>query len=816
MKKAILVFTTAVAIAFIVYLIAPFHPYSAILSSHNDTTLIKQYTDSAQKLLQTKPESAILLYKKAIKRLENLPPNSNINHLLATVYIDLSNVYISQSKYDEAKALRIKALKTSGINDKDIQARVFLQDGLTCYHQSKYEEALKLYEQANALALKVNNRKLLFKITSNIAVIYATQGKVKMAKDGFNKSLKIAKEMKDNALISDTYINLGMIYTDQMDYQSAKKCYLSSIDYYKKNKQDDGLIYCYQNLGTTYYMMEDYADAIDCYQKSLQLAIGLDNKIIIAKDYNNIGEVYMLIGDYVLADKAFIRSLKIKESIGEKESMANGYRSLGELHFTQKNFSKSIYYYQKALQIDIDLQLVKDMSKDYAGISVVYAEYKQLTKAILYCKKALILAEKSDYTFGVAEDTRTLGGFYFHQKNYSLAESYYLKAIAMKMKLIDQEGLASVYNQMAQLYTSKPVTDGTKKQNLQKALTYGLKAYDIAEKLKIQYLISDVSNELSEIYKKLNNYPKAFGFLEINKKSNDSIFNKSKTEALVFAEARWNNEKKQQQISSLEKINVAISAQKLAEAKHHKTILYGLILMVVLIAFAAVVYWLYTNKKEEIRHQQQLSRMSMLRLQNIRNRISPHFIFNVLNREISSEEDEEKHSEMIGLVKFLRRSLEITEQTSVSLAEELDFVQNYLKMEQPTLGSDFQTYWEIDERIETKQFRIPAMILQIPVENALKHALRQKEGEKNLMIALTLIEFGLLITIQDNGEGYYPDKLTNTKGTGTGLKVLYQTIQLLNSKNTRKIGFDISNLQGKTTTGTKVEITVPVDYDFDL
>jgi len=108
------------------------------------------------------------------------------------------------------------------------------------------------------------------------------------------------------------------------------------------------------------------------------------------------------------------------------------------------------------------------------------------------------------------------------------------------------------------------------------------------------------------------------------------------------------------------------------------------------------------------------------------------------------------------------------------------------------------------------------MTLQIPVENALKHALRQKEGEKNLMIALTLIEFGILITIQDNGNGYYPDKSTTTKGTGTGLKVLYQTIQLLNSKNTHKIGFDISNLPGETATGTKVEITVPEDYDFEL
>jgi len=305
-------------------------------------------------------------------------------------------------------------------------------------------------------------------------------------------------------------------------------------------------------------------------------------------------------------------------------------------------------------------------------------------------------------------------------------------------------------------------------------------------------------------------------FSEISKKSNDSIFNRSKTEALAFAEARWNSEKKQQQIINLQKLTVAISSQKLAEAKQHKTLLIGLIVVFILMAVAAGLCWLNFNKKREIRYQQQLSRMSMLRLQNIRNRITPHFIFNILNREISTEEDINKHHEMIGLVKFLRRSLEVTEKTSVTLAEELDFVRNYLQMEQPGLGNDFQTRWEIDKRIMTENFRIPAMMIQIPVENALKHALREKEGNKQLMIALTLMKLGILITIQDNGSGYFPEKISNTKGTGTGLKVLYQTIQLLNLKNEQKIGIDISNLQGETTCGTKVEITVPRDYDFEL
>jgi len=816
MKKILLVFISVCSIAFLIYLIAFSHHSSSFVSLQNDTVSIKESLGTAKLLLQNKPDSSILLYQRAIKKLEALPSDSKIRHMLASAYVDLSTVYIPLAKYDKAKELRIKALKIAGIRDPDIQARVFIQDGLTCYHQSQYGEALKLYDRANELAIKTRDLRLQSKIISNRAIIYYSQGKIKTGIEGFNKTLKIAKELKDSGLISDAYLNLGRVYTDQMDYQRAIQCYTTIIGFYKNNKQFDDLMKCYQNLGNVYYMMEKYPDAIDWYQQSLQLALQFNNRMVIAKNYHNIGEVNMLIGNYVEANKSFIRSLKIKESIGDKSSIAKGYRSLGDLYFIQKNFTKSLLYHQKSLQINSNLQLLVNQAKDYANLSTVYAELKQVPVAVSYCKKAIILAQKVEDAYGVGEDTRTLGGLYFLQKKYALAEIYYLKAISLKKNMFDQEGMASVFCQLAELYTTKPAPAPEKRQNLQKALNFGLKAYALAVQVKIPRLISDASSDLSEIYKQQKNYPKALSFSEISKKSNDSIFNRSKTEALAFAEARWNSEKKQQQIINLQKLTVAISSQKLAEAKQHKTLLIGLIVVFILMAVAAGLCWLNFNKKREIRYQQQLSRMSMLRLQNIRNRITPHFIFNILNREISTEEDINKHHEMIGLVKFLRRSLEVTEKTSVTLAEELDFVRNYLQMEQPGLGNDFQTRWEIDKRIMTENFRIPAMMIQIPVENALKHALREKEGNKQLMIALTLMKLGILITIQDNGSGYFPEKISNTKGTGTGLKVLYQTIQLLNLKNEQKIGIDISNLQGETTCGTKVEITVPRDYDFEL
>ena len=99
---------------------------------------------------------------------------------------------------------------------------------------------------------------------------------------------------------------------------------------------------------------------------------------------------------------------------------------------------------------------------------------------------------------------------------------------------------------------------------------------------------------------------------------------------------------------------------------------------------------------------------------------------------------------------------------------------------------------------------------------ALKHALKGKEGEKRLSISLTQLEWGVLIIIRDNGSGYFPDKASATKGTGVGLNVLYQTIQLLNAKNNKKIKFDILNRNGESTTGTKVEISVPVEYNYEF
>ena len=101
------------------------------------------------------------------------------------------------------------------------------------------------------------------------------------------------------------------------------------------------------------------------------------------------------------------------------------------------------------------------------------------------------------------------------------------------------------------------------------------------------------------------------------------------------------------------------------------------------------------------------------------------------------------------------------------------------------------------------------MLLQIPVENAIKHGLRLKEGKRLLRISISRKDKFVEIVICDNGGGYH--RKSANKGTGTGMKVITQTIQLLNSYNRTPIVMSIQNVpieQGEM--GCEIRFVLPL------
>lgn len=123
---------------------------------------------------------------------------------------------------------------------------------------------------------------------------------------------------------------------------------------------------------------------------------------------------------------------------------------------------------------------------------------------------------------------------------------------------------------------------------------------------------------------------------------------------------------------------------------------------------------------------------------------------------------------------------------------------------------------DISPSVDPEKVEIPVMLLQIPVENAVKHALVDKEGKRMLWIEVKDCKEYIEAVVRDNGGGCRVS--TGSYGTGTGMKVLAQTIQLLNSYNRNPIIMTINNvkIEGREETGCEVKFVIPVDYSYLL
>lgn len=315
---------------------------------------------------------------------------------------------------------------------------------------------------------------------------------------------------------------------------------------------------------------------------------------------------------------------------------------------------------------------------------------------------------------------------------------------------------------------------------------------------------------LQHYFERTGDYRRAYEYLKSDCDLDDSIRSERVQMRVAELDMRY------QQDTVLLRKEVQIQRQA-GEVRVLKLSVYIWVLVcVLLIAGVVVIIW-YMRKKREFLRERFFRQINRVRMENLRSRISPHFTFNVLGREINQlKGSEEVKNNLMELVKYLRRSLELTEKLAVSLQDELDFVRSYIELERGRVGDDFTATVTLDEGLDGTRIQIPSMIVQIPVENAIKHGLAGKDGDKELTVRVSREGNGIRITVCDNGRGYLPQVSSATRGTGTGLKVLYQTIQLLNTKNkSDKIRFDITN-RNDGQTGTLVSVYVPFHFSYDL
>lgn len=184
--------------------------------------------------------------------------------------------------------------------------------------------------------------------------------------------------------------------------------------------------------------------------------------------------------------------------------------------------------------------------------------------------------------------------------------------------------------------------------------------------------------------------------------------------------------------------------------------------------------------------------------------IAPHFLHNTLNTIIAlTYTDSEKAREaLLHLSTYFRAKLDYYQQNSmVSLAQELEFVQAYVAIEQMRFGDKLAVRYDIDENIE---LYLPAMSIQPLVENAIRHGISPKKGGGTLSIIIQKELNNIRITVEDDGVGIPKEKkdaMINGMTEGIGLT---NSLNKLKSLKRAQV-----LLESKEGLGTKISIILP-------
>ncbi|MCU0435070.1 MAG: histidine kinase [Bacteroidia bacterium] len=255
--------------------------------------------------------------------------------------------------------------------------------------------------------------------------------------------------------------------------------------------------------------------------------------------------------------------------------------------------------------------------------------------------------------------------------------------------------------------------------------------------------------------------------------------------------------------------------------QHPVTYIVASVIGILLIFFG----YRYLLKAQEKKNREITERLELERnfdrsvLTAIRSQMNPHFFFNALNtiQSYIFENDRQNAGNYLSkFSKLTRMVLEMSGRDVVTLSEETDALQLYLELEKARFTEDFSFELKFDENVDKELIRIPPMLLQPYVENAVKHGLLHKKGKKKLTLRFSREQQLLIVEINDNGIGRKRsmelNRIRSEHHESFSSEANQKRLELLNKGRTNKLGVeyvDKTDDHGHPS-GTTVTITIPI------
>jgi len=231
---------------------------------------------------------------------------------------------------------------------------------------------------------------------------------------------------------------------------------------------------------------------------------------------------------------------------------------------------------------------------------------------------------------------------------------------------------------------------------------------------------------------------------------------------------------------------------------------------------------LVKNSEKETTTAEMKLKVTELEMRSLRSQMNPHFLFNSLSliNNFILQNNNHRATEYLGkFSRYFRLILQNSEHSLVNLNDELESVKLYLELETLRFEERFEYKITVPEELQTGLVKVPPLLIQPFVDNAIWHGLMHKEEKGLVDIELSTEHGRLFFRISDNGIGRKAaEELASKSATRNkllGIEISSDRLAIMNSSRGDEMNIKINDLHDANgvAAGTEVIIKMPLIYD---
>lgn len=548
---------------------------------------------------------------------------------------------------------------------------------------------------------------------------------------------------------------------DSTLYGRAEYMTKLATSHYVKNQLDSAAIYYNRAIG---------------HHDSLDLKYYLDDKSMKEGHYM-LGRIYSTRKDPEKAIKHGNKALFYEKRYPDKRWKPYLLTLLARCHLSLGSDEKALGYFLKIKDDSLYMSSPRNGSAVTLRLGVVYSKnYLNVPDSSIYYLKREIKSAlvpngfKNNLPFAYA-----YLGSSFKEHNQDSALTYYRKALQ-------------------EFERNRPIFDGPYEPTTIEISILVIQAYVSLQEGKytetidsahdaIEYLISIAQNTderdmilnaysyLVEAHEKLGKYEQANRHLR-KKETILKDFHKKELESKI--ESLTLEYETKEKVETIQRLETEKANLDLAYAKKRGQLFLSIAVAILVVLFLFGIFK-WRNLKGRL---QKISLEQRLLL----SQLNPHFIFNVLQNVISMIDDRPKQAQKLSsaLGKLLRMNLENSREEFVYMEDEIRALNYYMEIYQQTVVP-FNFKMVLPEELNSKSNKIPPMMLQPLLENAIKHGVSLLKKKGNIIVEFNKgLNGHLTCAIKDNGPGFVEN---NSDHRSLGLQIILERAQKYFKRN---------------------------------